>query len=133
MAKLSSLWVTGIRSFGPFEEDRQHIKFSTPLTIILGPNGCGKTSIIESLRFACSGDVPEGSQRGQGFVNDPKINSMHRTKGQVRLNLKDARDTEYVILKSVEVTQKATTMHFSRPDNTLIIKKNGTERNITGR
>lgn len=133
MAKISDLCLSGIRSFGPFDEDRQRIKYSTPLTIILGPNGCGKTSIIEALKFACSGDVPEGSQRGQGFVNDPKINGMFRTKGQVRLRLRDAKGTEYVICKSVEVVQKSSALQFSRPDSTLTIKKDGEERHISGK
>ncbi|GIY40379.1 hypothetical protein CEXT_575181, partial [Caerostris extrusa] len=33
--------ITGIRSFDP--DTRQVIGFFRPLTLILGPNGCGKT------------------------------------------------------------------------------------------
>lgn len=35
--------LTGIRSFGPGEEQKAVIKFGSPLTIITGQNGAGKT------------------------------------------------------------------------------------------
>jgi recombinational DNA repair ATPase RecF len=44
-----------------------------PLTLIVGANGCGKTTIIECLKAATTGELPPNSQRGQYFVNDPKV------------------------------------------------------------
>ncbi len=41
MSHLKKLAVRGIRSFGP--DDEETIEFMTPLTLILGQNGCGKT------------------------------------------------------------------------------------------
>ena len=41
MSKICKLKITGIRSFAP--EDSQVVDFYTPLTLILGENGCGKT------------------------------------------------------------------------------------------
>ena len=46
MTEIKKLQIQGIRSFGPATEDRQNIEFFTPLTLILGQNGCGKTTII---------------------------------------------------------------------------------------
>lgn len=43
MSKVLKMSIQGIRSFGPEEQDRGVIKFYTPLTLILGPNGTGKT------------------------------------------------------------------------------------------
>jgi DNA repair protein RAD50 len=40
-AKIDMLEIQGIRSFGPGE--KQAMEFYTPLTLILGPNGTGKT------------------------------------------------------------------------------------------
>ena len=49
MAEIKKLQIQGIRSFGPSQDDRQNIEFSSPLTLILGQNGCGKTTIIGNL------------------------------------------------------------------------------------
>ena len=60
MARLEKLQIQGFRSFGPDDKEPgpQKINFyyeigpnkekvSSPLTLILGQNGCGKTTIIE--------------------------------------------------------------------------------------
>jgi hypothetical protein len=37
-------------------------------------NGCGKTTIIESLKYICTGALPPGgATTGQSFVHDPRI------------------------------------------------------------
>jgi predicted ATPase len=59
---VNRLWCT-LNSFSP-EED-QVIEFYTPLTMIVGANGCGKTTIIESLRYACTGILPPNARNGQ--------------------------------------------------------------------
>ena len=41
MSHIKKLSVLGMRSFGP--DEPKMIEFSTPLTLILGQNGCGKT------------------------------------------------------------------------------------------
>lgn len=73
MAKLNKLLIQGIRSFSPDDNKEQMITFSSPVTLILGQNGCGKTTIIESLKYAITGDIPSGSNLGRSFVHDPKI------------------------------------------------------------
>jgi chromosome segregation ATPase len=45
MSCLDALAIRGIRSFGP--DEAQLIRFAKPLTVIVGENGCGKTTIIE--------------------------------------------------------------------------------------
>lgn len=53
MALVERMSVLGIRSFG--HESPQKIEFFTPVTLILGPNGTGKTvsaGIIFSLNVA---------------------------------------------------------------------------------
>ena len=47
------------------------IEFFYPLTLIVGKNGSGKTTIIECLKMATTGDLPPNCKGGQAFVNDP--------------------------------------------------------------
>ncbi|ORE13347.1 hypothetical protein BCV71DRAFT_189393 [Rhizopus microsporus] len=70
MSQIESMAILGIRSFSP--EEASYIKFNSPLTVIVGSNGSGKTTIIECLRYACTGDQPPNS-KGGAFVNDPKV------------------------------------------------------------
>ena len=43
-------FITPFIIFSP-EDEEQVISFSFPLTIIVGANGCGKTTIIEALKL----------------------------------------------------------------------------------
>lgn len=54
----------------------QVIEFYSPLTMIVGANGCGKTTIIECLKYACTGMLPPGARSGQSFVHDPKASTL---------------------------------------------------------
>lgn len=45
--------------------------------MIVGANGCGKTTIIECLKYACTGSLPPNSGKGQYFVHDPKARGEH--------------------------------------------------------
>lgn len=58
----------GIRSYSPLESKTQCLDFM-PLTMIIGPNGCGKTTIIEALKFIISGDEPPLSDSRRNFIN----------------------------------------------------------------
>lgn len=55
MSSIEGLSIRGVRSFGP--DDAQVIKFAKPLTVIVGENGCGKTTIIECLKYATTGEA----------------------------------------------------------------------------
>ena len=63
MAEISKLTIQGIRSFSP--NKGKTIKFLKPLTIIVGNNGCGKTTIIECLKAGLTGDLPPDCGRGR--------------------------------------------------------------------
>lgn len=47
MSRIEKLSIQGIRSFGPNDRDKGIIQFFQPLTLILGPNGTGKTVIVK--------------------------------------------------------------------------------------
>lgn len=86
--------IQGIRAFSPFES--KTIKFLKPLTIIVGDNGCGKTTIIECLKIGCTGGLPPNVANGQvgsslypngsrSFVSDPTLSHQEEVKGQIRM------------------------------------------------
>jgi DNA repair protein RAD50 len=43
MSYIEKMTIQGIRSFGTSDQDKGLIMFFAPLTLILGPNGTGKT------------------------------------------------------------------------------------------
>lgn len=70
MSKIDKLSISGVRSFSPAV--REAIQFYTPLTLIVGYNGSGKTTIIECLKYATTGELPPNS-KGGAFIHDPKV------------------------------------------------------------
>lgn len=133
MSKLLRMKLSGIRSFGPDEEDAQNIKFCTPLTLIQGQNGCGKTTIIEAIKFAITGELPGGSAKGQGFVYDPKLARNYETRGQVKLRVEDAKGEWVTVTKSVCVSQKANKLEFKRLDSSISRGKSNDTDHLSGK
>lgn len=72
MSRIDALAIQGVRSFGIGH--KESIKFNTPLTLIVGYNGSGKTTVIECLKYATTGELPPNS-KGGNFVHDPKVRS----------------------------------------------------------
>ncbi|CAH8292516.1 unnamed protein product, partial [Schistosoma intercalatum] len=70
MALIERMSILGIRSFG--QETSQKIEFFTPVTLILGQNGTGKTTVIECLKYSATGELPPGSKTGCSFIHDPR-------------------------------------------------------------
>ncbi|XP_018562886.1 DNA repair protein RAD50 isoform X2 [Anoplophora glabripennis] len=105
MALLQSLQICGVRSFSP--DTVETIYFNTPVTLFLGQNGSGKTTIIESIRFALTSELPAGSSNGQGFVNDPKISNKSSTKASVKIKFLDCQGHEITVSRFMLVSTKA--------------------------
>eukprot|EP01065_Artemidia_motanka_P016629 TRINITY_DN2024_c0_g1_i2.p1 TRINITY_DN2024_c0_g1~~TRINITY_DN2024_c0_g1_i2.p1 ORF type:complete len:1318 (+),score=467.78 TRINITY_DN2024_c0_g1_i2:96-4049(+) len=117
MSCIQQLAVTGVRSFNPDPTERQVINFTKPVTIILGPNGSGKTTIIESIRNACTGDLPG---QGRSFIHDPKVAGSPEVKAQVRLQFRASNKQQYLVQRSFQLTQKsATNQKFETLDASL--------------
>ncbi|PCH40037.1 hypothetical protein WOLCODRAFT_162047 [Wolfiporia cocos MD-104 SS10] len=103
MASLDKLAIRGIRSF----DDKQIsvIEFFTPVTVIVGHNGSGKTTIIECLKYATTGDQPPNT-RGGAFVHDPKMANEKEVKAQVKLRFHAANGNRMLAVRNLSVTMK---------------------------
>lgn len=133
MALLERVVIRGIRSFSTEREEK--IKFSTPVTLLLGQNGCGKTTIIECIKYALTGDFPAGTDNGRGFVNDPKMSSRCTSRGSIKLLFKDGQENSITVGKFLEVTTLAGgKLKFKSLTPTIRIQKaNGQIHDMSGR
>ncbi|CAG9465324.1 unnamed protein product [Pedinophyceae sp. YPF-701] len=118
MSTVDKLLIKGIRAFG---SDRDAvIVFSKPLTLIVGHNGAGKTTIIECLKQATTGDMPPNTRNGGGFVHDPKVAGTSETKGQIKLKITTARGIPLIINRNFQVKlQKKSGQTFKSLDATV--------------
>lgn len=117
MSTVDKMLIKGIRSFDP--ENKNVITFFKPLTLIVGSNGAGKTTIIECLKLSCTGELPPNSRSGHTFVHDPKVAGETETKGQIKLRFKTAAGKDVVCIRSFQLTQKASKMEFKAIESVL--------------
>ncbi|TVY34422.1 DNA repair protein [Lachnellula occidentalis] len=118
----------GVRSFD--NTRGEIIIFHTPLTLIVGFNGSGKTTIIECLKYATTGQQPPNSVKG-AFIHDPKLCGEKEVMAQVKLRLKDTQGNKVVVTRSVSLTsQRGGAYKMTTLDGNLLIDKNG-ERTST--
>ncbi|KAF9643243.1 hypothetical protein BDM02DRAFT_1548809 [Thelephora ganbajun] len=103
MATLNKLAIRGIRSF----DDKQIsvIEFFSPVTVIVGHNGSGKTTIIECLKYATTGDQPPNT-RGGAFIHDPKMANEKEVKAQVKLRFNTGNGKRMLAVRNLSVTVK---------------------------
>lgn len=104
MTTIDRLGLIGIRSYGTDEET--FIKFYKPLTIILGRNGSGKSTIIEAVKMATTGDLPPMVDKGAAFIHDPRIHNETETKAKIRLLFTNVRGDQYVVSRHFQLSLK---------------------------
>lgn len=105
MTILKKLIVKGIRSYNPKKE--QIIDFQSPLTLIIGQNGTGKTTIIECLKYITTGTLPPNS-KGGAFIYDGGLANNLEVKAEIKLHLFDFYNREVVIQKILQTSIKQT-------------------------
>jgi DNA repair protein RAD50 len=78
-----------------------------------------RTTIIESLKFAVCGALPPGNKSGQAFVHDPRSIGQSVVKANVKLRFTNRAGSSMVVIRSMEVQQKKTTLSFKQLDGVL--------------
>ncbi|KAG2126539.1 P-loop containing nucleoside triphosphate hydrolase protein [Suillus clintonianus] len=125
MASLNKLAIRGIRSF----DDKQIsvIEFFSPVTVIVGHNGSGKTTVIECLKYATTGDQPPNT-RGGAFIHDPKMANEKEVKAQVKLRFHAANGTRMLVVRNLSVTVKKTGLTMKTLENILALADSNIEK-----
>ncbi|KAH6692583.1 AAA domain-containing protein [Plectosphaerella plurivora] len=132
MSKIDKLSIQGIRSFGA-NQGRETMQFYTPLTLIVGYNGSGKTTIIECLKYATTGLQPPNSTGG-AFIHDPKLIGEREVLGQVKLAFTGTTGIKYIVSRSLQLTvTKANKRTTKTLDCTLQHSNSGEKSSITSR
>lgn len=129
MSQIHKLAILGVRSFGPREAEV--IKFSTPLTLIVGHNGSGKTTIIECLKYATTGQLPPNS-KGGAFIHDPNLAGDKEVLAQVKLVF-ESGPARLVVTRSISLTAKKTTRTQKTLDSTLRIEQHGEKQTFSSK
>ncbi|GHJ86488.1 hypothetical protein NliqN6_2890 [Naganishia liquefaciens] len=103
LSSLDKLAIRGIRSFD--DKSMNVIQFYSPVTVIVGVNGTGKTTIIECLKYATTGELPPNT-KGGAFVHDPKMAGEKEVKAQVRLRFWNVKRERMVATRNLQVSVK---------------------------
>ncbi|KAJ2904545.1 DNA repair protein RAD50 [Zalerion maritima] len=130
MSRIEKLSIQGVRSFGPGA--REAICFNTPLTLIVGYNGSGKTTIIECLKYATTGDLPPNS-KGGAFIHDPKLCGEKEVLAQVKLAFKSTGSARFVVTRSLQLTVKKTTRSQKTLEGSLVWNNNGERTTVSSK
>ncbi len=105
--EFKKIQLNGFKSFA----ERTEFQIEDGLTGIVGPNGCGKSNIVESLRW-CMGETSAKSMRGSGMedvIFSGTSNKPSKNIAEVSINLtNETKDgpNQYSNLEDIEIRRK---------------------------
>ena len=105
--EFKKIQLNGFKSFA----DKTDLLIENGLTGIVGPNGCGKSNIVESLRW-CMGETSAKSMRGSGMedvIFSGTSNKPSKNIAEVTLNLLNNNNEgphQYKNTSSIEIKRK---------------------------
>jgi DNA repair protein RAD50 len=105
MSSFVDMNIMGVRSFDSMGNG-ETIKFLTPLTLIVGTNGCGKTTIIECLKYSATGILPPGAKTGGAFIHDPRLNGETHSFAKIQLRIQDTKGERMIANRNLDLTLK---------------------------
>tara|TARA_B100000029_G_scaffold507619_1_gene592700 strand:- start:185 stop:2581 length:2397 start_codon:yes stop_codon:yes gene_type:complete len=105
--EFKKIQLNGFKSFA----EKTNFLIEEGLTGIVGPNGCGKSNIVESLRW-CMGETSAKSMRGSGMedvIFNGTSNKPSKNIAEVSINLTNESNegpNQYKDLKDIEIKRK---------------------------
>ncbi|KAG9882517.1 hypothetical protein KCU94_g19302, partial [Aureobasidium melanogenum] len=129
-SKIDKLSILGVRSFDNGRSET--IQFFAPLTLIVGHNGSGKTTIIECLKYATTGDQPPNS-KGGAFIHDPKLCGEKEVLAQVKMSFLATTGAKMVSTRSLQLTVKKASRSVKSLEGQLLMIKEGERTSISSR
>ncbi|KAH3687832.1 hypothetical protein WICPIJ_001207, partial [Wickerhamomyces pijperi] len=117
-----------LKAFAPY--DPETIEFGKPLTLIVGSNGVGKTTIIECLKFATTGELPPNA-KGGAFVHDPLMMDDKSVKAEVKLAFKSVTGDSMICSRPLLLTLTKKSATFKSMDGQLLMKRGDTRTTIS--
>jgi DNA repair exonuclease SbcCD ATPase subunit len=76
-------------------------------------------TIIECLKYSCTGEAPPNSAKGQAFLHDPKVAGEREVKAQIKMRFRSVNGKPIVCTRSMQVIQKATKLEFKSLESAL--------------
>ncbi|KAL8783668.1 MAG: hypothetical protein Q9213_004462 [Squamulea squamosa] len=86
-------------------------------------------TIIESLKYATTGEMPPNAKVGGAFIHDPKLCGEKEVLAQVKLQFKDPSGAKVVVTRNVSLTVQKTKRTMKTLDGSLLRQANG-ERTV---
>ena len=105
--KFKKIQLTGFKSFA----EKTDFLIEDGLTGIVGPNGCGKSNIVESLRW-CMGETSAKSMRGSGMedvIFSGTSNKPSKNIAEVMISISNQEKdgpNQYKNLEQIQVKRK---------------------------
>ncbi|KAK4626999.1 DNA repair protein RAD50 [Fulvia fulva] len=131
MSKIDKLQIRGIRSFDA--RNPMSIQFHAPLTLIVGTNGSGKTTIIECLKYVTTGELPPNAAKGASFVHDPSMAGEKEVLAQVKVSFTSTGGARMVCTRNLQLTVKKATRTVKTLEGSIKMVKDGEKNTMSSR